>query len=181
MIKFNRQMNCSCMVEAGPCPNGEAYRERCNTKAVRSQYARAVANGMDLVEARRYLPHVREAKKMEDRRELWEKVSPFLAWLGIKQYPVSISYAESLLDDNRQEQVTSKKGTKNDLARIAELRLMDSILSDHAIALKHKNEFKLLSVGVEWLLHPVISVTRDNSCVTEFVDETMSIGVLSGM
>jgi len=181
MIKYNRQMNCTCMVEAGPCPNGEAYRERCNTKVVRSRYARAVANGMDLVEARQYLPHVRAEKKMKDRRELWEKVSPLLAWFGIKKYPVSISYVESLLDDHRQEQVTSKKGTKNDLARIAELKMMDTILSDHAMALKHKNELKLLSVGVEWLLYPVISVTRDHKCVTESVGETMSIGAISGM
>jgi hypothetical protein len=110
---------------------------------------------MDLVEARQFLPHVVAAKKREERREQWEKVSPLLSFIGIKKYPMSISYTESLFDDNRQEQVTSKKGTKNDLARIAELNFMDTILSDHTTALKHKNDLTLLSKGVAWLINPV--------------------------
>lgn len=159
MIRFNRSLNCACVIENAPCPNGERYRSTCSIKRTRSDYARAVTNGADLESARLRLAHVRAMLRSEKKRllgRIWQEASPFFSLFGlVNRVPIEKreNRTDSLFDQSeRREQLTAKEGTKNDLKRLEQMREMDAMLRDVEMFQKHRESLKVMARGIEMIL-----------------------------
>ena len=67
---------------------------------------------------------------------------------------------ESLFTDDGKQNYTdnmvlAKEGTVNDPAKIAEMKLIGTILNEHEIALRKKTDIRNIQAGIAWLSNPV--------------------------
>lgn len=160
-MRFNRPLNCACTGDLSKCPNGVKYGKEYCQQPRRSAYTRRVLNlrmNQPISEARDSISFIREVIRREKRRDLYQNIRPLLALFGIQKYSRHVSRANFLFlpESERRDQIMTKKGSINNLAWLAEKRLMDQILWESDMRTKHEASLKIMAVGIDWILRPIV-------------------------
>lgn len=169
MIMSNGSLNCACSCFFD-CPNFDSAAAA-QGKDPLPQYCRLVNRGKTSVYTRRVLnlrpdepvfkaraalSVVRRAQRREKKKLQWEALKGLLRFAGIAR-PYVVWYLKASMNSRnaaaaemlRRETVSGKQ--KNDLAALAEKRMMDTILQDHERLLRIHEQRKTVSKAVAFL------------------------------